>query len=230
VLLGDYAGVERIAWLRPAPLPGGDAASREPWRCALARLDGAGLAAEAERMFADRPLAAIRHAMAQGINAPLSSSAGRLFDAFAALTGFQGAQSFEGEAAMALEALSLDAAPAEAEPLAYALGLAQGGGALDDTDLWGAWQRDRAKGTPTSVMALRFHVGLAQSFARQAHALVAAGRAGAVVLSGGCFQNALLLDLTIRALDGVRVLHHRTTPANDGGLALGQALVAAARR
>jgi hypothetical protein len=84
VLLGDYAGFERIAWLRPVPLPGGDAANREPWRNALARLDASGLAALADRLLPGRPLATLRHAMAEGLNAPLSSSAGRLFDAFAA--------------------------------------------------------------------------------------------------------------------------------------------------
>jgi hydrogenase maturation protein HypF len=77
-------------------------------------------------------------------------------------------------------------------------------------------------------MALRFHAGLATSFARQARRLVEEGRAKAVVLSGGCFQNALLLDLTLKALGDVPVLHHTRVPANDGGLALGQALIAMA--
>jgi hydrogenase maturation protein HypF len=79
------------------------------------------------------------------------------------------------------------------------------------------------------LLAWRFHAGLARAFAGVARGLVERGEARAVVLSGGCFQNALLHDLTLRALGDVPVLTHRVTPANDGGLALGQAAVAAAR-
>jgi len=86
-----------------------------------------------------------------------------------------------------------------------------------------------SQGAPAAQIAWQFHAGLADAFARSARALVENGEAKAVVLSGGCFQNALLLDLTLRALKGLPVLTHRTTPANDGGLALGQAVIAAAR-
>ncbi|MBC7179120.1 MAG: carbamoyltransferase HypF, partial [Roseovarius sp.] len=104
VLLGDYRGFERRGWLRPVAMPGGDRASREPWRNALAQLDAAGMGHLADEMFGAQPLALLRQAVRVGVNAPLTSSAGRLFDAFAAVLGFAGAQSFEGEAAMALEA------------------------------------------------------------------------------------------------------------------------------
>jgi hydrogenase maturation protein HypF len=227
VLLGDYAGFERTSWLRPVPLPGGDAASREPWRNALARLDAAGLGTLADTLFPDRPRNTLRHAMTEGINAPLSSSAGRLFDAVAAVLGFDGAQSYEGEAAMGLEALA--AAAPEADTIKpYHFDTTADGGMMDDTPLWQAARRDLETGTPRETMALRFHAGLATSFARQARRLVEEGRAKAVVLSGGCFQNALLLDLTLKALGDVPVLHHTRVPANDGGLALGQALIAMA--
>jgi hydrogenase maturation protein HypF len=227
LLLGRLRGFERIAWLRPAPLPGGDAANREPWRNALARLDASGLAPLADRLLPDRPLETLRHAMAEGINAPLSSSAGRLFDAFAAVIGFDGPQSFEGEAAMGMEALA--AAAPEADTIKpYHFDTTADGGMMDDTPLWQAARRDLETGTPRETMALRFHAGLATSFARQARRLVEEGRAKAVVLSGGCFQNALLLDLTLKALGDVPVLHHTRVPANDGGLALGQALIAMA--
>jgi hydrogenase maturation protein HypF len=227
LLLGDYASFERIAWLRPVALPGGDAANREPWRNALARLDASGLAPLADRLLPDRPLETLRHAMAEGINAPLSSSAGRLFDAFAAVIGFDGPQSFEGEAAMGIEALA-SAAPPEAAREPYGFGIPTGTGALDDTPMWEEVARDLRDGIAPEVMALRVHVGLARSFALQARRLVEDGRAEAVALSGGCFQNALLLALTFAALDGVPVLHQTGVPANDGGLALGQALVAMA--
>jgi hydrogenase maturation protein HypF len=167
VLLGDYAGFERIAWLRPVPLPGGDAANREPWRNALARLDASGRAALADRLLPGRPLATLRHAMAEGLNAPLSSSAGRLFDAFACLLGFDGAQSFEGEAAMGLEALAARAPGAEGGP-PYGFGDPARGGAMDDTPLWDGAARDLADGTAPEVMAHRFHAALARSFALQA--------------------------------------------------------------
>ena len=104
-MLGDYHGFERRAWLKPAPLLGGDGASREPWRNALARLDQAGLSDWADTLFVEQPRDMLRQAAARGVNAPLSSSAGRLFDAVAAVLGLCPArQSFEGEAAMALDA------------------------------------------------------------------------------------------------------------------------------
>ncbi len=226
VLLGDYTGFERRAWLRPAALPGGDAANREPWRNLLARLDLAGLSAAADELLAERPRALLRQAISAGVNAPMSSSAGRLFDAVAAALGFSGAQSFEGEAAMWLEAAARAAGPDVGD--GYPLGVGAAEGVLDDTALWAGLGADLAAGTDRRLIAMRFHAGLAGSFARAARRLVETGAAEAVALTGGCFQNALLLDLVVGALDGVAVpvLHHTRVPANDGGLALGQALIA----
>ncbi|MCB6176698.1 carbamoyltransferase HypF [Rhodobacter sp. Har01] len=219
VLLGDYRGAERVAHLAPAPLPGGDAASRQPWRNAVMRLDQAGLPALADRLFAGHPLAPLRAAAAKGVNAPLSSSAGRLFDAVAACLGLvTGAQSYEGEAAMRLEALAGPEGP----------GYAFGPG-LDPAPMFCALSADLAAGVPAAVISARFHDGLAQAFADVALGLVGQGRAKAVALSGGCLQNARLHRALVAALDGVPVLLHRQVPANDGGLALGQALVALAR-
>ena len=225
VLLGDYGGFERVSWLRPAPLPGGDAANREPWRNLLARLDQAGMPELADELLTDRPLTPLRQAVVAGLNAPLSSSAGRLFDAFAAGLGLAaGTQSYEGEAAMRLEALARRAPESAAHPYP----LADTGKGLDPAALFEAWQEDRARGTAPEAMAMRFHAGLAHGFAAKARALVETGAAKAVALSGGCFQNALLQELTVQALGDVPVLIHRHVPANDGGLALGQALVALA--
>ncbi len=228
LLLGDYAGFERVAHLAPAPLPGGDAANREPWRNLLARLDRAGMPDVAEMLLPHAPHALMRQSIAAQMNAPLSSSAGRLFDAFATALGFEAAQTFEGEAAMWLEALAL-CAPSESIDAAYTFGLDAMGGALDDAPLWSAWHKDYVQGAAPAVMAWRFHAGLAVSFARRARRLVETGKAKAVALSGGCYQNALLLDLTIQALGDVPVLLHHKVPANDGGLALGQAAIAAAQ-
>lgn len=224
ILLGDYAGFTRAAHLEPAALPGGDMASKEPWRNLLARLDQAGLADAADAMLPDAPRDMLRQAMTKGVNAPLSSSAGRLFDAFAALLGFAGAQSFEGEAAMQLEAMARRPASGPATPYPFS----ETEGVIAPAPMWHAAIEDLGQGMSKDCMALRFHAGLAQAFAAITRRLVADGSAKAVALSGGCFQNALLLELTVLALGDVPVLLHGKVPANDGGLALGQALVAAA--
>ncbi|MCC5967566.1 MAG: carbamoyltransferase HypF, partial [Natronohydrobacter sp.] len=222
VLLGDYADFERRAWLEPAPLPGGDLAQREPWRNALMRLDAAGLGAVADRIFADAPRALVRQAVAAGINAPRSSSVGRLFDAVAALLGLCPArQSHEAEAAMALEAQARRAGAV----LPYPMG---DGPQIATAPLFQGICADLQAGRPVPEIAARFHVTLAESFAVHARQLVDQGVAEAVVLSGGCFQNALLLDCTLQALAGYRVMTHESLPANDGSLSYGQALVALA--
>lgn len=220
VLLGDYNGVTREAHLKPAPLPGGDRANAEPWRNALARLDQAGLGAEADRLFEGRPLMLLRQAMKAGMNAPLSSSAGRLFDAVAAVLGLCQVQSYEGEAGALLEA---QAALAPSESGFYAFD------GLDPAPIWPALLADLASGVSIPRIARRFHLGLAQAFAAEARRLVTEGRARAVALSGGCFQNALLLEMVSACLFDLPVLTHKATPCNDGGLAFGQALIAAAR-
>jgi hydrogenase maturation protein HypF len=216
LLLGDYAGYERRAWLKPAPLPGGDAASREPWRNLLARLDQAGLHDTADKVLQGQQIDLLRQAIASGTQAPLSSSAGRLFDAMAAFLGIANdRQSFEGEAAMHLEAL---ARRGRADPIA----LPVADGEIDPAPLFSIQ-------LPVPDAAMQFHVSLAQAFAEEARKLVATNEARAVALTGGCFQNALLLDLTLRALADTPVLIHTRVPANDGGLSLGQALVAQAQ-
>ncbi len=225
VLLGDYFGFERRHWLTPAPLIGGDRAQMEPWRNALARLDQAGLSDWADALFPQAPRELVRQAARGGINAPISSSAGRVFDAIAACLGIcPMGQSFEGQAAMLLETLARQASDTQA-----GFGFDIRGDEIDPAPMWQEMRRLQGSGAPAGQIAWQFHAGLAGAFARVARALVEAGEAQAVALSGGCFQNELLLKLTIAALGDVPVLIHRTTPANDGGLAFGQALVAAAR-
>ena len=223
VLLGDYAGFERVGWLKPAPLAGGDAANREPWRNLLVRLDAAGLSSRADEVMADKPRDLLRRAVAAGVNAPLSSSAGRLFDGFAFALGVApGRMSFEGEAGMALEAAARAARGVAGWPFAIC------GGEIDPAPMFRAWAARRE--TSVCEAAAMFHEGIAASFAGVARAEVEAGRASAVALSGGVLQNAVLQAALLRHLDGLPVLLHHGVPANDGGLALGQALVAAARR
>lgn len=225
VLLGDYHGFDRKAHLRPTALIGGDRASLEPWRNAVAQLDQAGLAAQADRLFAAHPVAMLRQAAR--ISAVATSSAGRLFDAVAAVLGIcVGRQSYEGEAGALLEALAARGVADHGS--AYPFADTQGG--IDPAPMLHALCADMQCGVAPEQIAWRFHAGLAQAFAHSARQLVESGAAKAVALSGGCFQNRVLLRLVQAALADLPVLTHQTTPANDGGLALGQALIAAATR
>ncbi|MFG1416390.1 carbamoyltransferase HypF [Xanthobacter sp. V0B-10] len=234
ILVGDYVAAQRAGSLSAIALMGGDVASREPWRVLLAHLDRAlgrhavdgdpALAA----LFAGRPAATLRAMADKGLNAPQAHSAGRLFDAVAALLGLAPERlSHEGEAAMALEAC----ADMTAEPYPFAVREPEGILDIDPTPLWRALLADRAAGRPAGAMSGAFHRGLAHAFADAAARVARRGGIGAVALSGGVFQNALLLEETEGRLagHGLRVLSPTQVPAGDGGLALGQAVVAAAR-
>ncbi|OYX82857.1 MAG: carbamoyltransferase HypF, partial [Azorhizobium sp. 35-67-5] len=173
ILICDYVASRRMARLKPIPLAGGDAASREPWRVLLAHLDAAlgpqgwSPADLPPGVFAAKPLATVRAMIAKGLNAPLASSAGRLFDAMAALLSLApDTLSFEGEAALALAACA-DAATEEDGAQAYPFALSQTGDLLDldPTPLWRAVLADRAAAVPAPVCAARFHAGVAQAFA-----------------------------------------------------------------
>ncbi|MFS8036040.1 carbamoyltransferase HypF [Xanthobacter sp. AM11] len=236
VLVCDYRQSRRVARLSPIPLAGGDAASREPWRPLLAHLDRAlGRAAvdtdpHLAARFAGKPVATLRAMMDKGLNAPRASSAGRLFDAVAALLGLAPDRlSHEGEAAMALEAAA-DGTPAPYPLLLHPPqdGLAE----IDPAPLWRVLMADMAAGRPRGAMAAAFHDGLACAFAAAAADAAQAHGLHAVALSGGVFQNARLLEATVEHLRarGLRPLVPAQVPANDGGLAFGQAVVAAARR
>lgn len=235
VLVCDYHASRRVARLSAIPLAGGDAASREPWRVLLAHLDRAlGRPAvdrdpHLARLFAGKPMATLRAMMEKGLNAPRASSAGRLFDAVAALLGLAPNRlSHEGEAAMALEAL----AEGEAAPYPFAIGAEAGLTEIDPAPLWRALVADIAAGRLPAAMAAAFHAGLAAAFATAAAGIAATEGLSAVALSGGVFQNARLLAETVRQIEGrgLRPLVPAQVPANDGGLAFGQAVVAAARR
>ena len=239
LLICDYRASRRVGRLKPIPLAGGDAASRAPWRVLLAHLDAAlGPAGWMEadlppHVFAAKPLATVRAMIAKGLNAPLASSAGRLFDAMAALLGLApDALSFEGEAALALAACA-DAAGDAGDDTPYPFAVSQTGPLLelDTAPLWRAALADRAAGVPAPVCAARFHAGVAQAFADAAIRVAQAEGLDTIAVSGGVFQNARLLEaVTARvAAAGLALLSPADIPANDGGLAFGQAAVAAAR-
>ena len=222
---------ERFAALRPFPLPGGDRAAREPRRSALGLLYeafGPDARRYAEKWFAGVELDTIMHALQRGLNAPRTSSMGRLFDAVAALCGLGTTISFEGQAAMALEF-----AADEAEAVAYPLSLRAFGAAPADTSprfvldwqpLLEAVLADRAAGVPVGRISARFHNALADA------AVAVADAAGCkiVALTGGCFQNARLTEtIRLRLLQrDYKVIMNRVVPPGDGGIALGQLCVA----
>ncbi len=210
----------RTGHLRTFPLPGGERAVREPRRSALGlcwTLFGDGSAAEA--LFAAQERDLLERMLDGGLRSPLASSMGRLFDAVAALTGLRVDAGFEGQAAMAVEF----AAAGCAEDGAYAFDLAEG--VADPAPMVAELLADRRRGVDPARMARRFHGGLANLAAAFAEA---AGLED-VVLTGGCFQNALLAELCARALAarGFRVRRPALFPPNDGGISLGQAWVAA---
>jgi len=213
VLRCDLRSFERVAHLEPVPLPGGEAAIREPWRMAAVYLERAGRPVTWERW----PL--VRESLK--VNAPLSSGMGRLFDAVAALLGLRERVSYEGQAAIELEQL---AGEVEAEP--YGCGVS--GAVIAGSDLVRAAHDDLAAGRPAAEIAAAFHEGVA---AAAALACAEAAEPRTIVLSGGTFQNLRLLASSRTRLEelGFEVLTHRRVPPNDGGISYGQAAVAAAR-
>jgi hydrogenase maturation protein HypF len=216
LLVGGLTGFERTGHVWPVALPGGDRASAEPWRMACSWLQ--------EALGDEPPLPASlvgmvdpkRWAAVAGIarSAGRTSSMGRLFDAVAALCGIRAVVSFEGQAAIELEALA-DPQERAAYPL---------GGDLDARELILAVGRDVADGVSIRVVSARFHNAVARGTAR---AVIASGL-DTVVLSGGCFQNRLLTDRTVAELGSLRCLLPRQLPPGDGGISFGQAAIAAA--
>jgi hydrogenase maturation protein HypF len=224
-LVADYETFRRAYWLRPVPLPGGDSAIRHPWRMALAWLDAAGLPWE-ERLdcvqaASEIELSVVRNQIDTRTNAPLTTSMGRLFDAVASLARVRQSVNYEAQAAIELEAL-VD----PDEHCAYPFEL--GDGPIDVRpaleDMW----LDLESGISPSIISARFHNGVAQMVKTTCEAIRRWEGLENVALSGGVWQNMTLLHKSVSALEtaGFTVYIHRQVPANDGGLALGQAVVA----
>jgi len=248
-LLADYRHARRLATFKPVALLGGDRASREPWRNLYAHLVAelgwpaftasfSDLAVHGQ--LAGKPRALLDAMLASHVGVPPASSCGRLFDAVAAALGicFEH-QGYEGEAAARLEAAVDPEALDEGDELAYPFAIPRllGSGLpyIEPLAMWSAVFGDLLLGTPVGVISARFHRGLARAVAQMAGKL-ARGSGGApafdtVALSGGCFQNRVLFEqcaCRLRAA-GLTVLAHAHVPTNDGGLALGQAAIAAAQ-
>ncbi len=230
-LIADLTGFERAGHFAAVPMPGGAAAIKQPWRMAAAYLDAADQVPVRGQLDVARRNEANWDAVVQlarrGVNAPLTSSAGRLFDAVASIIGVRDAINYEGQAAIELEQL---ADPAERG--SYRARISPGPPfQVAGTDLVRAVAGDLAAGTDRSVIAARFHHGVAGIIEECCAALRDQRGLTVVALSGGVFQNLLLCHevadrLTAR---GFEVLVHSRVPCNDGGISLGQAVVAAAR-
>jgi hydrogenase maturation protein HypF len=248
LLVGDLAGFERAGHLWPVRLPGGDRAVREPWRMACAWLIAAGEdvtappAALAEAVDPAR-WRAVAQMVATGTAAPMTTSAGRLCDAVGALCGLRSEVTHEGQAAIELEAAALVGEAGEPYPFDV-----RGGDApsapdhascapdhapvlIDPREAIRRIARDVAVGVAVTAIAARFHAGLAEAVARACAGIAAHRRLDTVVLSGGVFQNRVLLEAVATHLEGagLRVLVPERLPPNDGGIAYGQAAVAARR-
>ncbi|MCA1652466.1 MAG: carbamoyltransferase HypF [Acidobacteria bacterium] len=227
-LVGDARSVHRAAHLRPVALPGGDQAVREPWRMALAHLLDAGLSPAAiEQRVGKDCVRTVMRMIERGVNTPRTSSAGRLFDAIAAIAGVRDHVSFEGQAAMQLEWLAgeVDADrgyPHHLEPEGDRL-------TIDTRPIITEACRDAGLGRSPATIARRFHVALADVVESVCVRLRERTGIGAVVLSGGVFLNVILtLDCEARlSRAGFRVFGHRMVPPGDGGVSLGQLAVAA---
>jgi hydrogenase maturation protein HypF len=232
ILIADYVGYERPYHLDYFRLPGGDKAAREPWRVALALLhECEKLEVRSEKFDSLLPsdfllLTSVQHQLSAGLNAPHTASMGRLFDGVAALIGLRQTVNYEAQAAMLLEAI-VD----KGEDGRYPFPLDEARGVIDWREMVAAVVADQRAGVTPGQIAARFHNGLAQMAldaclrCRQRYGL------NEVALSGGVWQNVTLLARTAALLtqNNFTLYLHQKLPANDGGLALGQAAVAIRR-
>ncbi|NNJ62696.1 MAG: carbamoyltransferase HypF [Dactylosporangium sp.] len=251
VLIADLVSYRRVGRFGRAPMPGGAAAVREPWRMVLGYLFGAEAVAESgtggpgeagaapgEPDWCDASawlarldptvLTVIRRQLARGINAPLASSAGRLFDAASAILGLCAASAYEGQAAILLEQA---ADPAEPGALPHRIAVVDGVAVYDPRPTLAALLAATASGTPTPRLAARFQRAVAAAVADLAVRAAEDAGLDTVCLSGGVFCNAWLLAEVPRRLEaaGLTAVHHDRVPPGDGGISFGQAVVAAAR-
>ncbi len=226
-LVADYRGYIRAAHLKYVPLPGGDAATRHPYRIALSYLSSAGIewAADLAPVQAADPIerVTIARQIEMMINAPSTSSMGRLFDAVASILSVRQEVNYEGQAAIELEALA-DRNETSAYPISIDWQFA-----IDVDSIIRSIVADVRSGVSTPILSARFHNSIALIVREVCKSLRNRDGLNEVALSGGVFQNVTLLKRTLELLraENFKVYTHRLVPPNDGGLALGQAVIAA---
>jgi len=231
ILLTDYLGYERAYHLAYVPLPGGDKAIREPWRIALAHLQHASIEWESDippvvyarqlDTIAGDPLNLLQQQITSQINTPLTSSMGRLFDAVSSLLGVRHIANYEAQAAIELESL-VDQDEAGIYPFAIE------GKTLNPSPMFQAMLTDLRANVPAPALAGRFHNTLAHLLHQVCQKIRTQTGIEEVALSGGVWQNMTLLTKSIRLLqkDGFTIYLHHQVPTNDGGISLGQAVIA----
>ena len=228
-LFGNDSGSKRIGHILPFRLFGGEAAVHEPWRVALSTGELALDRAQALQLFPARAREAevLLRALDAGLNAPVTTSMGRLFDAVAALCGLRETVSYEGQAAIALEQIADES---EQESYQFSIVREPDGWIYDWRSVVQGVILDAASGISPSRISMRFHRALANLLVEAARTHRAETGCALVALSGGCFQNELLLQLCVVELEnsGFTVLINRLVPCNDGGISYGQAAAAAA--
>jgi hydrogenase maturation protein HypF len=230
--LADYYGYQRPYHLDYVPLPGGDQAIREPWRIALAWMYKAGIPWEDELpavKYAKQQkhtdgfdtLGLLRRQINTGLNAPLTSSMGRLFDAAASLIGIRQQVNYEAQAAIEMEAL-VDRDESGVYPIQFT------NNSVDSVPMIGKMVSDYLVGVSTEKIAARFHNSIAEMVLEGCIRIREEFGVSKAVLSGGVWQNMTLLEKVVKSLikNDFRLYIHHQIPANDGGLALGQALIA----
>jgi hydrogenase maturation protein HypF len=227
-LIADLKRFERVAHLEYLPLPGGEAAIHRPYRLAWGYLYKTLGAVPALPAFEGLPIqeqATVTRQVERGLNAPDTSSCGRLFDAVSAMLGLCREATFEAQAAIALELAARRGDAAAAAPYPFAM---DSDGVIRLGEMLGAIVNDIQEGAAAEQIAAAFHVTLAEVILQVAERLREQTSLGTVALSGGVFQNRLLLKLARERLRGAGfdVLSHRQVPTNDGGLCLGQAVIA----
>lgn len=240
ILIADYRDYQRVACLAPVPMPGGVQAIRQPWRNTFAhlrRLDEWPQFASQNahlpllQMLGAKPLATLDAMIERKTNSPGTSSCGRLFDAVAGALGICTDRiSFEGQAAITLEAMTDSALTSKVSAYPFEItGHSQK--MIEPAPMWRALLDDLSNGVTPRIIAARFHKGLADILATLIGVVAIDNNINHVALSGGVFQNRILLELVSKNLraKNLKVMQHRTVPANDGGIALGQAVIAAAR-
>lgn len=241
LMVADFRGYRRVGSLRRAALIGGAKAMREPWRNLLAQLEacfGWELAAQrfsdhrCVQRLAERGGDRLIELARKGLNAPVASSAGRLFDAVAAALGLHDdGITFEGQAAMALEALARRARRDRSDAYPFSRTSELGMPRLDPSPMWEALFEDLDAGRPFELIAARFHHGFAQAAVDLCVELASEASIETVALSGGVLQNRVLCDAISDGLErtGLAILDNAGVPANDGGISLGQAAIVAAK-
>ncbi|MCC5635677.1 carbamoyltransferase HypF [Nostoc sp. CHAB 5844] len=243
-LLADYHKFQRLATFKPVAMIGGKQAIYQPWRNTYAHLISANLWDKCQQEYTDlaickflqnKPLKLFNQLIKKGINSPPTSSVGRLFDAVAAAIGIYSEEiSYEGQAAIALEAIvDINILSNNKEKLIYPFNFSFFDSIyyIDSAPMWGALLSNLQQQISQSVIAAKFHKSLAHTVVKMLNHLCQKYLINQVVLTGGVFQNSILLELVSEQLktSEINVLTHSLVPANDGGLSLGQAIITAAK-